>query len=47
VPRGSLIEIDTIFDLAVELEYFKKGNLEQCGGLMLKPCQMPSKMIIY
>ncbi len=47
ISRGSLIEIDTIFDLAVELDYFKKDNLEQCRSLTLKTYQMLSKMIIY
>ena len=47
ISRGSLIEIDTIFDLAVQLEYFKREDLEQTGVLMLKTYQMLSKMIIY
>jgi hypothetical protein len=44
---GSLIEIDTIFDLVITLEYFKKEDLTESGGLMIKNFQMLSKMIVY
>jgi hypothetical protein len=45
--RGALIEIDTIFDLAVELKYFKAEELTETGALMIKTFQMLSKMIVY
>ncbi len=47
ISRGSLIEIDTIFDIAVDLEYLKKEELTETGALMLKTFQMLSKMIVY
>ncbi|WP_462221179.1 four helix bundle protein [Ferruginibacter sp.] len=47
ISRGSLIEIDTIFDLAIDLEYFKKEDLTPTGVLMVKTFQMLSKMIVY
>ena len=47
ISRGSIIEIDTILDIAVELEYFKKEDLDQTGDLIIKTFQMLSKMIVY
>ena len=47
ISRGSLIEIDTIFDLAEALEYFKKEDLAATGTLVVKTYQMLSKMINY
>lgn len=47
ISRGSLIEIDTIFDLAVALEYFKKEDVAETGASMIKTFQMLSKMIVY
>ena len=47
ISRGSIIEIDTILDIAVELEYFKKDDLNQTGDLIIKTFQMLSKMIVY
>lgn len=47
ISRGSLIEIDAIFDLAVELEYLNTKDLEQTGSLLVKTFQMLSKMIVY
>ncbi|MBS1512438.1 MAG: four helix bundle protein [Bacteroidetes bacterium] len=47
ISRGSLIEIDTIFDIAVELGYFKKEEIDAAGVLMVKTFQMLSKMIVY
>jgi four helix bundle protein len=47
ISRGSLIEIDTILDIAVELEYFKKEDLIQTAKLIVKTFQMLSKMINY
>ncbi len=47
ISRGSLIEVDTIFDLAVALEYLKKEELNETGLLVVKTFQMLSKMIVY
>jgi four helix bundle protein len=47
ISRGSLIEVDTIFDLAVELKYFQEEDMGQCGTLILKTYQLLSKMIVY
>jgi four helix bundle protein len=47
ISRGSIIEIDTILDIAEELEYFKKEDLMQTGDLIIKTFQMLSKMIVY
>lgn len=47
ISRGSLIEVDTILDIACELEYFRKENLTETGTLIIKTFQMLSKMIVY
>jgi len=47
ISRGSLIEVDTIFDIACELEYFRKEELNETGSLIIKTFQMLSKMIVY
>lgn len=47
ISRGSVIEIDTISDIAEELEYFKKEDLIKTGELITKTFQMLSKMILY
>jgi len=47
ISRGSVIEIDTILDIAEELEYFKKEELTQTGELIIKTFKMLSKMIVY
>ena len=47
ISRGSVIEIDTILDIAEELEHFKKEDLTQTGNLIIKTFQMLSKMIVY
>jgi len=47
VSRGSLIEADTIFDIAVELNYFTKEELNETGNHIIRLFQMLSKMIIY
>ncbi len=47
ISRGSLIEIDTIFDLSMALEYLEKEDLAPTGVLMVKTFQMLSKMIVY
>ena len=47
ISRGSVVEIDTILDIAEELGYFKKEDLIQTGDLIIKTFQMLSKMIVY
>jgi four helix bundle protein len=47
ISRGSIVEVDTILDIAVELEYFKKEDLAQTGDLIIKTFQMISKMIVF
>lgn len=47
ISRGSLVEVDTIFDLAIDLEYLKKDELTETGSLIVKTFQMLSKMIVY
>ena len=47
VSRGSLIEVDTILDIAEELGYFQKEHLTQTGELIVKTFQILSKMIVY
>ena len=36
ISRGSIIEVDTILDIAVKLEYFKKEDLDETGDLIIK-----------
>ena len=45
ISRGSVIEIDTAFDIAVGLEYSTKDKLEHTGSLLIRTFQMLSKMI--
>ena len=47
ISRGSIIEVDTILDIAEELQYFKKEDLTQTGDLIIKTFKMLSKMIVY
>jgi four helix bundle protein len=47
ISRGSVIEVDTIFGIAGELEYFKPEDLSETGELIVKTFQMLSKMIVY
>ncbi len=47
ISRGSLIEVDTIFDLAVALEYCKEDDLAEIGVLIITTFKMLSKMIVY
>jgi hypothetical protein len=41
------VEVDTVLDLAVELGYIKKEELEETGELIVKTFKMISKMIVY
>jgi four helix bundle protein len=45
IARGSIIEIDTALDIAVELNYTSKQKLEEIGSLMIRSFQMISKLI--
>lgn len=47
ISRGSIIEVDTILDIAEELTYFRKEELTQTGDLIIKTFQIISKMIVY
>ena len=47
VSRGSAIEVDTIFDISIDLNYIKKEELEETGILIIKTVQMLNKMIVY
>ena len=45
IARGSLIEVDTALDIAVELNYTTKELLNELGGLIVRCFQMLSKLI--
>lgn len=45
ISRGSLVEIDTIFDIACQLEYVTKEELANTVELLIKTFQILSKMI--
>ena len=45
IARGSIIEIDTALDIAVELNYATKEKLKELGQFMVRSFQMISKMI--
>ncbi len=45
VSRGSLVEVDTALDIAIELDYTNKEKLQSLGVLIVKLFQMLSKMI--
>lgn len=45
VSRGSLIEVDTILETAVDLKYFSAEQLATVGNLLNKCFAMLSKMI--
>ncbi len=45
IARGSLIEVDTAFDIAENLGYTSKANLAELGKLMIRTFQLLSKMI--
>ena len=47
ISRGSIIEVDTILDIATELEYYKKEDLTETGDLIVQTFRMLSKMIVY
>ena len=45
IARGSIIEIDTAMELAVNLKFIEKTKLENLGSLLIRIFQMLSKMI--
>ncbi|HLG38395.1 MAG TPA: four helix bundle protein [Chitinophagaceae bacterium] len=45
ISRGSVIEIDAALETAVDLNYFKTGELEKTGELLNKCFAMLSNMI--
>jgi len=45
VARGSLVEIDTAFDIAVGLSYVAKEDLKELGVLVIRIFKMISNMI--
>ena len=45
IARGSLIEVDTALDIAIELGYTSNQRLEETGKLMIRSFQLISKMI--
>lgn len=46
IARGSIVEIDAAFDIAVALNYTSKEKLQEPGELMVRCFQMISKMIV-
>ncbi len=45
ITRGSIVEVDAAFDIAVELDYSSKEKLNELGKLMIRSFQLISKMI--
>jgi four helix bundle protein len=45
VSRGSIIEIDAAIDVAADLNYCKKEEMQQLGSLLVRTFSMLSKMI--
>jgi len=45
IARGSVIEIDTALDIAVNLGYITKEKLTELGVLLIRSFQLISKMI--
>ena len=45
IARGSLIEVDTALDIAIDLEYTSKEKSETLGKLIVRAFQLISKMI--
>src|SRR6187401_1271152 len=44
IARGSVIEVDTAFDIAIDLGYTSKENLADLGTLLVRSFQLISKM---
>ena len=45
VARGSLVEVDTALDIAVDLKYTSNEKLSPLGKLMIRTFQMLSKLL--
>ena len=45
IARGSVIEIDTAFDISITLGYTTNENLRELGTLLIRSFQLISKMI--
>lgn len=45
IARGSLVELDTAFDIALELGYIKADSIEKLEILFIRCFQMLSKLI--
>ncbi len=45
IARGSLVEIDTIFETATDLKYLNAEKLDNCGIIINKTFAMLSNMI--
>ena len=45
IARGSIIEVDTALDVAVNLNYITKEHLQELGVLMIRSFQLLSKLI--
>ena|SRR5687767_11344454 len=45
VSRGSVVEIDAVLEVAIDLNYIKKEYIERIGDLLNKCFAMLSKMI--
>src|SRR5204863_6016306 len=45
IARGSVIEVDTAFDIAFNLGYTSKEKLADLGSLLVRSFQLISKMI--
>ena len=45
IARGSVIEVDTAFDIAFSLGYTSKEKLADLGTLLIRSFQLISKMI--
>ena len=45
ISRGSIIEIDAVLDLCIELNYGKNENLQSLGEYMQRTFSMLTRMI--
>lgn len=45
IARGSLIEVDTAFDIAAQLHFTSNEKLAELGTLIIRSFQLLSKMI--
>lgn len=45
ISRGSMVEVDSVFEMAVHLDYLKETEISAAGDLLIRSFQMISKMI--